>query len=81
MLLAAFFHCSTEVKMESFYSCKKKIWSTENNVPPNHDDINHVFTIMIDVDLGDGRMARTNLRFDPSKITKPSISNCHVAAL
>jgi hypothetical protein len=38
------------MKMESCDSWDKKIWSTENTIRPNRDDIDHVLIMTIDVD-------------------------------
>jgi hypothetical protein len=58
MLFATLFHCWREIKMESFCSWEKEIWSSKNNVWLNCNDSDYVLIRARDVDFGDGRTIR-----------------------
>jgi hypothetical protein len=69
------------MKMESFHSWEKKIWSTENNVRHNCDDTDHVLISVIDRAPGDGRMIGPSFSLWSFKVTKGSIYSYSVAEL
>jgi hypothetical protein len=53
--------------MESFCSWDRKTWSTENNIPPNRDDSDHVLIVWC---VDESRTARIRAERNGSSLSK-----------